>query len=188
MKKNLALLILIMGIDSCSIIKFKELTYYKKYDSFGSNKIKTNGFYIRNYSIRTNDGDISCNRQFVFYQNGDMIEFGCNNSNKDDFKDFLKNIGNDIKDFPSWGAYKIDVDTIKIQYLYVSSFGMIPPHSISGFTDLKGIILNDSTFKMGEHTYKFVPCLCKPDSTNNWIKKYEKNGKLPKRKWIIGGN
>jgi len=153
--------------------KDDELTITRTENKTG--KIKLNGYYYSVFSFDTSSAEV-----YLLYQNG--IFFDANSKDLDDIKNNnvdlnLPDLAYQYKGF--WGTYKINGNNIEIEYWLPQA-----NHCVK-LSYNKGIILNDTTFKItykkfsykGETDYEesvneifyFKQYSPKPDSTISFI-------------------
>jgi hypothetical protein len=175
-----------MLVYSCiPIYDLEELTCYKK--PFDNTYLRYDGYYTYRW-----DRDTSNSHYIFLFQDGTYDNCGTYpNDGYQFYRVAKKNYTNHMfQEQNSWGVYCIDYDTIKIQTLFLDYVGMFYFHL--KYFEERGIILNDTTFKLFEgrdksevfnidRTYHFHQCDCKPDSTN-WLKKNKRLNRLAK-KW-----
>jgi len=188
-KISIPLFLLTLLLSSCVSIDKENFTNYFERDDNSYKNLKTDGFYCLIDSVERNKENLKIYRAIVFYKNG--IVFGDFNYPELTSEAFLTNDKNKCKIYKnklgvnskkqelfSWGSSKIEGDSISLQWpsVYGGNFYL----SVYKIVEKKGLIINDSTilltwfkdenndvFKINE-TFRFVPCMPKPDSTN-WM-------------------
>ncbi len=170
LRLNLILFIIsIYYLQGCVITKTKDLTYKDIY-KLQSDIIQTDGYYFHV------DEKYKLLSAFTFFKNGYLYQ-GDFRSHDEIKKLFFRK---DLKDNKySWGVYKIDRDTIKVQFFtpargneLIGIWDVIEEH---GKIESKSSIVFYKSFLLGKEylykiRYQFYKMNVTPDSTN-WLMK-----------------